>query len=275
MTTNDNEINKVDEEKGAILTAYYATLVAVGFLSCLPVHHLKLPKRIIGFDKSAQFFPLAGIIIALPSIIVLAIASYFNLPPLLCAGLCIVAMMATTGALHEDGLADVFDGFGGGRDKARKLEIMHDSRLGTYGSLALISAFALKVAALGHLLSQQDLYNTAAQWITIAAVSRAAMVYLWQAIPAANEKSLSSAYGMPRFKHAMITLGLGFGAALLLLGTSWLSPLLLITAVIYIILEAYKRICMINIGGHTGDVLGASQQIIEIALLILFCIFIS
>ena len=75
-----------------------------------------------------------------------------GLPPFICAVLAIAALIAATGALHEDGLADIVDGFGGGR-RARKLEIMRDSRLGAYGAIALTLALILRVAALSSAIS--------------------------------------------------------------------------------------------------------------------------
>src|SRR5437868_1519353 len=92
--------------------------------------------------------PVAGVVVGLIGALVYWIAWKLNVPPLPSAVLALAATVAVTGALHEDGLADVADGFGGGKTIERKLEIMRDSRIGTYGVCALILSFMLRAGAL-------------------------------------------------------------------------------------------------------------------------------
>ena len=126
-------------------------------LACLRFF-TRLPLPALPFDQSphappdmariALMAPVAGAIIGAIAALALAIANLLGMPPLLGAALAIAALVIATGALHEDGLADVADGFGGGATRARKLEIMRDSRVGAYGAAALALALILRVAAL-------------------------------------------------------------------------------------------------------------------------------
>jgi len=96
-------------------------------------------------------FPICGAVAGLVMWLGYAVGAALGLPPPVCALLAVAAGMLVTGALHEDGLADFADGIGGGRDRPRKLEIMHDSATGSYGVLALILVVAIKVSALAEI----------------------------------------------------------------------------------------------------------------------------
>ena len=101
----------------------------------------------LDIPRIAWAAPVAGAVVGLVGALVLALTALLGLPPLLRAGLATAALVAATGALHEDGLADVADGFGGGATRARKLEIMRDSRIGAYGAIALALSLILRVGA--------------------------------------------------------------------------------------------------------------------------------
>ena len=123
---------------------------AVVFLTRLPIPHSEgaSPEHLV---RAYRMFPLVGAGIgAAVGLFCLALRAV-GLPDLAAAALALGASALLTGALHEDGLADVADGFGGGRDAAAKLEIMRDSRLGTYGALVLMVSFAAKFSALAAL----------------------------------------------------------------------------------------------------------------------------
>ncbi len=100
---------------------------------------------------AAWTFPIAGAVVGLIGGVVLYVALALNLPPFVTATLAVAATALATGCLHEDGLADTADGFGGGHERARVLEILRDSRIGTYGVIALIVSFLLRVGALSSL----------------------------------------------------------------------------------------------------------------------------
>ena len=127
----------------------------------------------------------------------LGLADRLGLPPLVCAGLAVGALVIVTGALHEDGLADVADGFGGGATRERKLEIMRDSRIGAYGAAALALSLILRVAALSALLDH-GLGAAAAGLILAGAASRAAALAPLALLPAARADGLGAGAGAPR-----------------------------------------------------------------------------
>src|ERR1700681_1870560 len=101
--------------------------------------------------RASWTLPLIGALIGLLGALVYWIAFHFNLPPFVGAALAIAATLAATGCLHEDGLADTFDGFGGGSGRERKLEIMRDSRIGTYGACRRVMSLVLRVGTLAGL----------------------------------------------------------------------------------------------------------------------------
>src|SRR5882724_3466656 len=124
--------------------------VAVAFLTRIPMPHPDgaMPRD---FVRAHRMFPLVGAAIGAAVGLFYLATLAIGLPSLAAAALALGAGALLTGALHEDGLADVADGFGGGRDKATKLEIMRDSRLGTYGALILLVTFVAKLSALATL----------------------------------------------------------------------------------------------------------------------------
>jgi len=119
---------------------------AIGLLSRLPVPvDTDLATR--RGARAAWAYPLAGLVVGALAGLVAQVALWLGLPPSIAALLALAAMIAITGALHEDGLADSADGLWGGWDRARRLEIMKDSRIGTYGVLALGLTLLLRAAA--------------------------------------------------------------------------------------------------------------------------------
>jgi adenosylcobinamide-GDP ribazoletransferase len=178
------------------------------------------------------------------------------------AALALLAGLAATGALHEDGLADTADGFGGGLDRERKLAIMRDSRHGTYGVLSLIFSLALRGAAIAAIA---DPIHAGLALVAAHAASRGFLGPAMRALPPAREDGLGAAAGTPRLFTASVAAALGAAIALGCLGpVSGLAALALCggamtaTAVL-----AYRQV-----GGYTGDVLGALQQIGEIVMLL-------
>src|SRR5713226_10002636 len=123
---------------------------AVAFLTRLPMPHPHgaMPKN---FVRAHRMFPVVGALIGAAVGFICLALRWCGVPDLAAAALALGASAILTGALHEDGLADVADGFGGGRDPTAKLEIMRDSRLGTYGALILMVSFVAKLSALAAL----------------------------------------------------------------------------------------------------------------------------
>ena len=170
----------------------------------------------------------------------------------------LAALVVMTGALHEDGLADVADGFWGGFARVRRLEIMRDSRIGSYGVLALILSLGLRGAAL---IAMADALAVAL--LASAVISRAAIVWIMAALPHARDNGLSVSTGRP--PPGTVRLALLFAALIAVLLIGWGALWVLLGAVAATL--GCAAIARAKIGGQTGDVLGATQQITEIAAL--------
>lgn len=232
---------------------------AIGLLTRLPMRvDAELARQRAAL--SAWAWPLAGL---LPALIGWALgvgAVSVGLPPFFAACLALGGQIMITGALHEDGLADVADGFWGGYDRDRRLEIMKDSRIGAYGVIALVLSLGLRAAALAVLLTAPSVLPAL---VVIGVSSRLPMVLLMAALPNARGAGLSSRVGRPPVRTAWMACGV---TALLVLT---LMPNALFPVLAYIGLGALAlaATAKAKIGGQTGDVLGASQQISEIIAL--------
>jgi adenosylcobinamide-GDP ribazoletransferase len=234
---------------------------AVAFLTRLPMPHPEgsMPPN---FVRAHRMFPVVGALIgAVIGLVCLALRAT-GLPDLASAALALGAGMILTGALHEDGLADVADGFGGGRDTAAKLEIMRDSRLGTYGAVILLVSFAAKLSALASLLDAQVVYGL----IAAHALARGMLPVMSLNLPYARKDGLAANAGQPDTTVAMVAIAIALVIALLAL--SWANAFwaVLVTAICAV---AMAWLAKRQIGGQTGDVLGAAEQIAETAVLLL------
>jgi len=226
----------------------------------VPSGRLREPAPAIA--ASAWAFPLAGLVVGALAAAVLTAALALGLPAPLAAGLALIAQVMVTGALHEDGLADCADGFWGGRDRARRLEIMRDSRIGSYGALALILSLGLRWQALAQLSRDPGL--AAAALISVAMLSRLAPALVLALLPPARGDGMGRA-ARDVSPPTLATAALLCLPALALPGA--LVALLPAAAVLAGLVVLARR----KIGGQSGDVLGASQQLTEIALLITLC----
>ena len=165
-------------------------LAAAALLTRVPVpHRTSLPN----LARAYRAFPLLGAAIGAAVGAVYLLLLWIGLPTIGAAALALGAGALLTGALHEDGLADLADGFGGGRDKAAKLEVMRDSRLGTYGSLALMTSFVAKIGALSTLPRSEVLVAM----IATHALARAPLAVLAAAMPYARADGLAASAGRP------------------------------------------------------------------------------
>lgn len=232
---------------------------AVQFLTRVPTPQLKTfePDWI---TRSARFYPLVGQGVGAVCAGVLLVGERLWSAPV-GAILALAVGLLITGAFHEDGLADTADGLGGGQTPARRLEIMKDSRIGTYGACALACVLALKAAVLAT--------TPMAAVLLLAAhgVGRAAAVVAMRLTPYAPSGEAGKWKPVPqgvRTSEVVVALLIAAwplallppGAALVgLAGGAFLAVLLALTA---------KRL----IGGHTGDVLGAVEQVFELGFLL-------
>lgn len=230
--------------------------LAVMMLTRLPAGRLETAPSI---GASVWAFPLVGMVVGGIAAAVLIASLAAGVAPALAAGLALVAGVLTTGGLHEDGLADVADGFGGGRDRARKLEIMRDSRIGSYGGIALILSLGLRWQGLA-LLAEKDPCLAALALVALAAASRSGLAAMLLLMPAARADGMGKAAAQTSFPVVLVSLGFGV-LALAVLGTIGVWAALAIAAVQI----GFGLIAQRQIGGQSGDVLGAAQQLAEIA----------
>ena len=236
---------------------------ALRFFTRLPLP--AAPAAPPAFDRIAWAAPVAGVCVGAVGAVVLAIAGRLELPHLMSACLATAALVAATGALHEDGLADVADGLGGGRTREQKLALMRDSRIGAFGAVALTLALLTRVAALSSALSF-GLSGAAGALMIVATLSRAgALAPLALIEPARADGAGASAGRLEPASFAaacgvalllavalgLFTIGAGraFGAALMSAAGA----------------AAMTAAAARQIGGQTGDVAGAAQQCAEIA----------
>ena len=225
--------------------------LALSLLTRLPAG--PFPDQPIPTGNTAWAFPLVGLLVGLLSGLVY-LTTATALPPMIAAILAVGAAVLLTGALHEDGLADVADGFGGGQDRAAKLDIMRDSRIGTYGVVALILALGVIISAVA------EMPRTAASlpiFAAIGAMSRSAMLVPMALLPPARTDGLGQSATLPIGLRFWTGLGLGIIAALLTLPIL----VLVVASTTLALLWLAKR----QIGGQTGDVLGATQKLAECA----------
>jgi adenosylcobinamide-GDP ribazoletransferase len=250
----------------------YDLAACLRFYSRLPVPRLPGepdPHATPDFRRVPRMLPVAGVILALPAALVLIAAKGLGLGPFLAATLAVTVAALVTGALHEDGLADLADGFGGGTTRERRLEIMRDSRIGSYGGVALVLSLALRIGALATLLDRTGAVSTAVALVLAASLSRVAALAPMVLLAPARPGGASAAVGRP--SKASVGIAGGIGLALALLGLPAglplaglvLMPLLALTASLVL-----SGIARAKIGGQTGDVIGACQQIAEIAALL-------
>lgn len=209
---------------------------------------------------AAWAWPFAGVAVALVAGLAGWAGLALGLTAPMAAGFAIAVQIAVTGALHEDGLADTVDGLWGGHDRARRLEIMKDSRIGSYGVIALGLALILRWSAISALFGSGWLF---APLIAAAALSRAPMAVLSATMSNARGGGLSAHVGRPSRDTAALAVALAVLAALLTVGWSMLGALIW-TGLASALLASIARK---KIGGQTGDILGASQQVAEIAAL--------
>jgi adenosylcobinamide-GDP ribazoletransferase len=223
------------------------------------------PARPVGgaaIAQAAWAFPVAGILVGLVGAVVYLLAHRLGLPSWPAAALSVVATMAVTGALHEDGLADTTDGFGGGQTRELKLDIMHDSRIGTYGVCALALSILLRVSALASLA---DTSLVAAALIASHSAARGILPVFMYFVPPARREGLSASAGQPPRESVIAAAALGVLIVALCLGPL-LAIATLILLVVVVALLAWLSLAQID--GQTGDVLGAVEQVSEIAVLL-------
>jgi adenosylcobinamide-GDP ribazoletransferase len=247
-------------------------LVAVQFLTRLPVPHLT-GFQTSWLSESARFFPLVGALVGVIAVGIWWVCSLF-FPPLVAVGLMMSASLLLTGAFHEDGFADVCDGFGGGRMRDATLAIMKDSRVGAYGAIGVVMMLGLKWSVLVSLPSAvfpiiAISAHMVSRWCAISLIWRLPYVRAdaeAKSKPLANSVSaadwlLSGALGALILLPVLLLIDPAARSqmALPLFAALTLSGITTVSAAGY-----FKS----RIGGYTGDCLGATQQLTELSFLL-------
>ncbi len=237
----------------------------LGLLTRLPVGWLVPRAMPYRPGRACWTYPLAGLLVGGATAAVRAAAVRAGLPPLLASAWAVGAAILLTGALHEDGLADTADGIGGGGTPARRLEIMRDSRIGSYGAVALVAALGIRTVAIAALPAG----HAAPALLASGALSRAAMLPMLGLLPPARPDGLSRALGRPPRTAVWCGLSLAAAASFLLLPPIWAGLAILGGFAVSGTAIALARR---RLGGHTGDVLGACCIATDCVLLSLFTI---
>ncbi|MDQ5942071.1 MAG: adenosylcobinamide-GDP ribazoletransferase [Pseudomonadota bacterium] len=238
---------------------------AVRFFTRLPVPGW-VGHSAEALNHSARYFTLVGLIVGLIGALVFALTSFF-FPKTLAVLLAMAATILITGAFHEDGWADMVDGFGGGWTRERTLEIMKDSRIGSYGAIALVLLLLAKFMALVEL----DMLLVAPALIAGHALSRLCATSVMHFLDYARDEGKAKPLAT-RISLGELAVAGFFGLIALVL----LPPLSVITGVLlaaaataYLTRKFHRRL-----GGYTGDCLGATQQLAEVAFYLgLLCRF--
>jgi adenosylcobinamide-GDP ribazoletransferase len=234
--------------------------VALAFATRLPLAYVAEVAQ-GDIARASWAMPLAGAVVGAAAALAYAVAIRLGLPPSVAAALAIAAAMASTGAMHEDGLADTADALGG-NDRARKLEIMHDSRLGTYGACALVLSVLLRWEALASVASPGAV---ALALIAAHTAARATLPSVMALVPPARSDGLAASFGAPPREAAALAVLIGALALVICLGFGrGLVAAALLGAAAFVV----ARLSIKAIGGHTGDVLGALEQIGEVLVLL-------
>jgi len=251
-------------------------LIALGFFTRIPIiKELDFSQR--NLNQASRYFSLVGWLIG-----ILCALSFYLASLLLPISVSIIASMIVglllTGGFHEDGLADSCDGLGGGWSAEDKLRIMKDSRIGSYGSLALWSVLSLKFFLLLEIANTSFIFGNLNVYVALLVshpVSRSLSTSLIYALPYVSETETAKVKPLAESSRTMdlvINLIIGCSALLILSGVVW--DILVSQLVLFILLRwFYYR----QVKGFTGDLLGAAQQLSEILIyaVILSSLFIS
>ena len=234
--------------------------VATAFFTRIPV--ATPAGHVEPLADASWAFPLVGAGIGGVAALAFLLAQLLRLGDWAAAVLAVLAGIVLTGALHEDGLADTADGLIGGDDRDQRLAIMRDSRQGTFGVVAIVLSVLLRVAALSEI--GEPIYAGLAL-IAAHAASRAALPCAMLVLAPARAEGLGAAAGQPSMPLAVAALAIGLLVSLAALGPGRGLVAIGLAGAAMFALGVLARRC---IGGYTGDVLGAFQQIGEIVMLL-------
>lgn len=274
MSTETGEAPRRRDGLAAFFIAWRRDLFLVlAFFTRLPIGQIGEAPAIPGQEtappppqarlaEAARAFPLAGLVVGLLGGVIYWIAVRIGLSNPLAALLAVGATGAMTGALHEDGWADFADGLGARGDRQRKLAAMKDSHIGSFGVLALIFGTAIKIAAVAALKTPERVIPAL---VAAHVLSRAVLPVVMRMIPLATSQGLGVTAGRPSSAGVMSSLGLGLVLAFF---AEFLPAAVVIFIAALVAALLVGKIAQRQFGGYTGDVLGAAEQVAEVAVLV-------
>lgn len=230
---------------------------ALALLSRIPVF-IPCDFSAHAMARSVWCWPLVGLFMAGIAIIPAYVMEILTGNVMIAAIVATFTLVVLTGAMHEDGIADCADGFGGGLDRQRKLEIMRDSRIGTYGVVALVLCLAMRIALLD---AAGESGSMAVILIVMATLSRAAMPIVTYVFDPARQDGLGKSAGRPDIK--MVSAGIAIALVLVVIVAGAVTAFMCLIAMM-VGASVVGWIARYQIGGHTGDVLGMTQIISEL-----------
>jgi adenosylcobinamide-GDP ribazoletransferase len=262
--TNDNRPFSGDYKLGDDL------VMGLRFFSRLPTG--TAPHRRPNLNRIALALPFTSLVIGIGPALLLLGLEWLNVPHFFAAALAVTAMIIATGAMAEDALADSVDGLFGGHDVERRLEIMKDSRHGTYGVCAIVMLLALRVTAIG---SVANPLAAAGTWLAATVMARSGALWLTVMLPPARVGGAAATAGQVTRQAfgigAVFMVVLSFvlaGFAVSVLG------LVVAYALGALVIWGWVTLCRRLIGGQTGDLIGALMALTEVAVLTAFMIFV-
>lgn len=240
------------------------------FFSRLPVG--EGPHEVPNLSQMAPALPFVSVAIAfLPALVLMGLC-WLSAPPMVAATVGVGLMVALTGAMPEDALADSADGLFGGHSIDRRLEIMKDSRHGTYGVVAIVLSLVLRITVLGSIAAANPL-AAGALMVGATVIARSGSLWLSVALPAAREGGASASAG--RVSRPAFLVGAGFAAVLTFVFAAPFAGLFGVALALLLatgVASAWVWTCRRLIGGQTGDLIGALHALIELAVLAIFAV---
>lgn len=246
-------------------------VMGVRFFSRLPTG--ERPHERPDLSRIARALPFTSLFVGFLPALLLMLATWMGIPSYFAATLAVAALVAATGAMPEDALADSMDGLFGGATIERRLEIMKDSRHGTYGVAALCLYLVLRVAALGAVAAVNPL-AAGGIWLAAGVFARSGALWLSVDLPAAREGGASASVG--RVTKGDFIIGAAFAAVLaFVLAAPFVGVIGVLLAGFAASGVAWGWTCTCRrlLGGQTGDVIGALHVLIEVAVMTVFLIF--
>lgn len=243
-------------------------VMALRFFSRLPTG--KSPHVVPDLNRIAVALPFASLVIGVGPALVLWAMVAGGFPPLFGSLAAAATFAIVTGAMSEDAIADAADGLFGGHTPERRLEILKDSRHGTYGVLAIVFFVALKVAALAAMAAIAPL-AAATLWLVATTLARSGALYLPHALPPARATGAAAAAGRVSRNAFATGIVCAVVIALVLALPFAASPALVLIPILGLgVAVGWTRLCHRFVGGQTGDLIGALQGLLEITILSVF-----